>query len=132
MVLLGAARGPPILAYTKLYVGDATGTVYEVGALRFATAVNTYDRSGVVASKTFPSSGTILFGANAAWGKFGIQSDVNLTVTGPGKSKQELLSNQSMAFLPAQNVNYNFFFKWNYTGVPPGTYRVSVSIADAH
>src|SRR5262249_44354069 len=39
MALNGPVRAPPTLAYTKVYVGDNSGTVYEVGSLRFATPV---------------------------------------------------------------------------------------------
>ncbi len=131
--LAGPVRAGPTIAYTKLYVGDSTGETWELGSLRFATPVNTFDQSGQITS-TFSSGSVITFGANAAWGKYGIRSVVNLTVTPPGRNAIPLLANASMIFFPAQNVNYNFYYTWKTAGLKlgPGTYNVAVSIADGH
>ncbi len=132
-VLSGPVIDAPILAYTKLYVGDSSGTIYEIGALQFATPVNTFDQSGQIQG-FFEEDAVITFGANVAWGKFGIQSDVNLTVKPPGQNPIPLLSNVSMFFVPGQNFSYNFYYTWDTSNLnlAPGTYKVSVSVADAH
>ena len=114
------------LAYTKLYIGDSSGVIHQIGALRFATPVGTFP-----VQSSYPSTGTITVGANAAWGKLGIRGYI-VNVTSPGKTGSIVLCNAQMTFTPATTQSYNLYFTWNYQNLQPGTYKINVAIEDAN
>ena len=129
LALSGGNGGSPIVAYTKVYVGTSSGYFAEIGALRFATAAATFDTSGNYQTSFSPTS-TVVIGANAAWGKFGLNYTW-VSVTAPGKSKPVLVDNQTMTFTPGQS-NYNLYYSLNLQNAKSGTYKIIVWIEDGN
>ena len=128
--LNGPGVAPVAVAYTKVYVGDMTGGVFELGQLRFSTAVGTFDLAGNPVS-VIPPSGTVRLGANTAWGRAGINQTLVSVSPDFGKHRGAILVNATMSFLPGQTP-YNLYFDWTYSGLAPGSYRMVVLIEDAH
>lgn len=124
------ATDSPSLAFTKLYVGDSSGEIHQVGSLRFATPVGTFTTGGV-AQSTFPTSQPIVVGANAAWGKMGIRGYiVNVTVS-TGKSPPPTICDAQMIFTPGTTPLYNLYYTIPGGALQPGSYKIKVAIEDA-
>ena len=129
LALTGGNGGSPIVAYTKIYVGTATGYFAEIGALRYVTAAATFDTSGNYVTSFSPTS-TVILAANAAWGKYGLNNTF-VSVSGPGKGHPLVLINATMLFEPGLS-NYNLYYSFNLVNAPVGTYKVTVALEDAN
>src|SRR5205085_1690803 len=87
----------PVVAYTKVYLGDSSGKLVQVGSLRGGTAVGTFN-SVDIQTPTFHAGDLVRIGANTAWGRYGINQSL-VTVYPPG-STTPLLVNASLTFIP--------------------------------
>jgi outer membrane protein assembly factor BamB len=123
----GAGGAGPIVAYTKIYIGDNSGRFYEIGALKYATAAGTFTTAGVYTT-SFPRSSTVMLTANSAWGKYGI-NQTWVSVFGP--KDNVYLRNATMTFIPGR-VGYNLAYNFSTSGLAAGSYTARVLIEDAH
>jgi outer membrane protein assembly factor BamB len=134
----GSGFSSLILTYTHVYAGDSAGNLWELGALRFATAVGTFSCSpagsfNCVYLTSFSSSDTIRITANARWGEYGLGNISWVNITSSGKGKTVVFKEGNMTFATG-TAQYNMYYDLALAPLHlvPGTYNVIVQLEDAN
>jgi outer membrane protein assembly factor BamB len=121
----------PIIAYTKMYIGDDAGNIWEIGSLKYATSVGTFGINGNAETSFAPSS-TVIIAADARWGKFGLANSGTVNITGPGTNGGLVLKMANLTFVTG-NPQYNLYYDWKIpTNATAGVYYITIQLQDAN